>query len=110
MATWKKVVWAIPAVIVFMAFMFSQLSYARIISEQSVLTILPRGNELSNVDLLNITGDRLIDIEDLLFGAFLGAAMGYVTSMAGASPYIAAAVGLLTAVGYWAGCIEYHPY
>jgi hypothetical protein len=39
MATWKKVVWAIPAAIVFMASMFSQHSYARIISEQSVLTV-----------------------------------------------------------------------
>jgi hypothetical protein len=34
-----KVVWATPAAIVFMVSMFSQHSYARIISEQSVLTV-----------------------------------------------------------------------
>jgi hypothetical protein len=60
MATWKKVVWVIPAAIVFMASMFSQHSYARIISEQSVLTV----------------------------------------------PFVAGAIGLLTAGGYRAGCIR----
>jgi uncharacterized membrane protein len=39
MATWKKVVWAIPVAIVLMASMFSQFGYARITPEQSVLTV-----------------------------------------------------------------------
>ena len=105
MATWKKAVLVILAAIVSGAPVFARHSCVQV---EGLITF-PEGAELSDAELLSIEGELIIDWEDIAFGAFLGIAVGYVTSLTGVPPMIAATLGYLAAMSYWAGKIHSDP-
>jgi len=96
MATWKKAVLVILAAIVSGAPVFARRSCVQV---EGLITF-PEGAELSDAELLSIEGELIID-EDIAFGAFLGMAVGYVTSLTGVPPMLAATLGYLAAMSYW---------
>ena len=80
MATWRKGVLLTITAVVGLVPTFNQLSFAQTTSAQEVLVTLPKGGEISDVELLQVKGEALPYLVklfiDLLVGAVTGAFIG----------------------------------